>query len=295
MNSHSKKVVLARKAVFAGKAWLGCGTALAVLMLASGACAQQRDFDVPTQEATKAVPEFARQAGVKIIASGSALRGVKTQAIKGQIDTRAALARMLDGTGLVVASDDGKIITLKKAAQSPQSGAEAGPASAAAGPESNTVVVVTGIRAGLRAALDEKRASDQIVDAVTATDVGKFPDANIADSLQRISGVAIQRNGGEGQFITVRGLGPEFNNVLVNGRTMATDNQGREFSFDTLSSTIISRAEVFKTSQPNLQEGGIGSTVNIQTARPLDLKGMHVTLQAGATDDLLAKKTSPDA
>src|SRR6185437_15053616 len=101
--------------------------------------------------------------------------------------------------------------------------------------------------------------------------------------------------GGEGQFITVRGLGPEFNNVLVNGRTMATDNQGREFSFDTLSSTIISRAEVFKTSQPNLQEGGIGSTVNIQTARPLDLKGMHVTLQAGATDDLLAKKTSPDA
>lgn len=289
MKSHSRKVV------FAGKTWLGCGAALAVLMLASSACAQQRDFDVPTQEATKAVPEFARQAGVQIIASGSELRGVKTQAIKGQIDTRAALARMLEGTDLVVASDDGKIITLKKAVQSPQNGAEAGTASAAAGPDSNTVVVVTGIRAGLRAALDEKRGSDQIVDAVTATDVGKFPDANIADSLQRISGVAIQRNGGEGQFITVRGLGPEFNNVLVNGRTMATDNQGREFSFDTLSSTIISRAEVFKTSQPNLQEGGIGSTVNIQTARPLDLKGMHVTLQAGATDDLLAKKTSPDA
>ena len=95
-------------------------------------------------------------------------------------------------------------------------------------------VTVKGIRGSLKASLDVKRDSNQIVDAVSAEDVGKFPDANVAESLQRITGVAIDRSGGEGQFITVRGLGPEFNTVLLNGRTIATDNEGREFSFDVL-------------------------------------------------------------
>ncbi len=130
-------------------------------------------------------------------------------------------------------------------------------------------VVVTGIRSSLKRSLDVKRNSTQVVDAISAEDVGKFPDANVAESLQRITGVAIDRTGGEGQFITVRGLGPEFNTVLLNGRTLATDNDGREFSFDVLSSDIIERAEVFKSSVSNLQSGGIGATVNIVTARPL--------------------------
>ena len=119
-------------------------------------------------------------------------------------------------------------------------------------------VTVKGIRGSLKASLDVKRDCNQIVDAVSAEDVGKFPDSNVAESLQRITGVAIDRSGGEGQFITVRGLGPEFNTVLLNGRTIATDNDGREFSFDVLSSDIIQRAEVFKTATPNLQSGGIG-------------------------------------
>ena len=76
----------------------------------------------------------------------------------------------------------------------------------------------------------------------------------------------VDRSGGEGQFITVRGLGPEFNTVLVNGRVMATDNAGREFSFDVLSSNMIQRTDVFKSNVPELQEGGIGATVNIITA-----------------------------
>ncbi len=130
-------------------------------------------------------------------------------------------------------------------------------------------IVVTGIRGSLKRSLDVKRDASQVVDAISAEDVGKFPDANVAESLQRITGVAIDRSGGEGQFITVRGLGPEFNTVLLNGRTLATDNDGREFSFDVLSSDIIQRAEVFKSAVPNLQSGGIGATVNIVTARPL--------------------------
>ena len=156
-------------------------------------------------------------------------------------------------------------------------------------------VVVTGIRSSLKRSLDVKRDSTKVVDAISAEDVGKFPDANIAESLQRITGVAIDRNGGEGQQITVRGLGPEFNNVLLNGRQLATDNDGREFSFDTFSSSIISRAEVFKTSSPDVQSGGIGSTVNIVTSRPLSgSPGTTLNYSVGAIFDDLRGDTSPD-
>ncbi|PVM84504.1 hypothetical protein DDF62_22520 [Caulobacter radicis] len=156
-------------------------------------------------------------------------------------------------------------------------------------------VIVTGIRASLRSSATIKRNASQIVDAVSAEDVGKFPDVNIADSLQRVTGVAIDRNGGEGQFITVRGLGPQFNTVLVNGRVMATDNPGREFSFDVLSPNMIQRTDIFKSSVPQLQEGGIGATVNIITAKPLDGKsGAHLTLSAGGMYDTLRSKASPD-
>ncbi len=167
--------------------------------------------------------------------------------------------------------------------------------SEAAPQEGGDDIVVTGIRSSLRSSLATKRNAENIVDSITAEDTGKFPDTNIADSLQRITGVAIDRSGGEGQFITVRGLGPEFNTVLVNGRIMATDNPGREFSFDVLSSNLIQRVDVYKTSLPQLQEGGIGATVNVVTARPLDGRaGFHATLAAGGIYDSLAEKVSPD-
>ncbi|WP_083500525.1 TonB-dependent receptor [Sphingomonas endophytica] len=169
---------------------------------------------------------------------------------------------------------------------------EAPPTAGAAAGED---IVVTGIRASLSSSAQVKRDANQIVDSITAVDVGKFPDANIAESLQRITGVAIDRSGGEGQFITVRGLGPEFNTVLVNGRVMATDNAGREFSFDVLSSNMIQRTDVYKSPVPELQEGGIGATVNIVTARALSGRsGLHATAQIGGIYDTLREKASPD-
>jgi iron complex outermembrane receptor protein len=142
----------------------------------------------------------------------------------------------------------------------------------------SATVVVSGIRASLSSSLNTKRMQEGVVDAVSAEDAGKFPDTNIAESLQRVTGVQIQRNNGEGRYISVRGLGPEFNNVLVNGRTLTSDTGGREFSFDLLSSDLISKALVYKTSQPFLPEGGIGSTVDIQTARPLSGKVGHTSV-----------------
>lgn len=153
-------------------------------------------------------------------------------------------------------------------------------------------IIVTGIRGSLKQSLDVKRNADQVVDAISAEDVGKFPDTNLAEALQRITGVAIDRSGGEGQFITVRGLGPEFNTVTINGRIIATDNPGREFSFDVLSSDILQRAEVFKTSTPDLQSGGIGSLVNVVTARPLEV-GTSFTVSGAGLYDTLRDEFSP--
>ncbi|SFV01675.1 TonB-dependent receptor [Pseudoduganella namucuonensis] len=157
-------------------------------------------------------------------------------------------------------------------------------------------VVVSGIRASLSSSLTTKRIQDGVVDAVSAEDAGKFPDTNVAESLQRVTGVQIQRNNGEGRYISVRGLGPEFNNVLVNGRTLTSDTGGREFSFDLLSSDLISKALVYKTSQPFLPEGGIGSTVDIQTARPLSGKVGHSSVfNVSDSYDSNSKKNTPSA
>ncbi|MHC1547880.1 TonB-dependent receptor [Phyllobacterium sp. K27] len=162
--------------------------------------------------------------------------------------------------------------------------------------ESGQDIVVTGIRASLQASQDIKRGADGVVDAVSAEDVGKFPDSNVAEALQRITGVAIDRSGGEGRSITVRGLGPEYNTVLLNGRTVATDNAGREFSFDILAADIIQTAEVYKTIDPKTQSGGIGSVVNIKTFRPLDRpKGFSGSVALSGQEDVLREKLGFEA
>ncbi|UVO49538.1 TonB-dependent receptor [Sphingomonas sp. SUN019] len=151
-------------------------------------------------------------------------------------------------------------------------------------------IVVTGLRASLQRAIDVKRNADVIVDSIASEDLGKFPDSNVAESLQRITGVSIDRSGGEGQFVTVRGFGPSFNTVLVNGRTIATENAGRAFSFDLLAAELISGADVYKSSNAVLQDGGIGSTINVKTARPFDIPGTKIVLSAKASYEDIADK-----
>lgn len=155
-------------------------------------------------------------------------------------------------------------------------------------------IVVTGIRGSLERAQDMKREAVGVMDAITAEDLGKFPDSNIAESLQRITGVTIDRNGGEGQFVTVRGFGPSFNTVLVNGRRLVSETGGREFSFDLYPAELISGAEIYKTGTAHLQEGGIGSTINLKTARPLDFKEDKIVATAKALYEKNSDKTTPE-
>jgi len=154
-------------------------------------------------------------------------------------------------------------------------------------------ITVTGIKGSLIKAMDVKQSSDGFVDAIASEDIGKFPDQNVAESLQRISGVAIDRDGGEGQLISVRGLGPEFNAVLVNGRTMATVSGGRAFSFDTLASELINGAEVHKSQTAKIQDGSIGATVNVTTHRPLDIGEFKAVASIKSTYDKLSDSSNP--
>lgn len=138
-------------------------------------------------------------------------------------------------------------------------------------------VQVKGIRASMISSANLKRDSQGVVDGIVAEDIGKFPDTNLAESLQRISGVSIDRSNGEGSKVTVRGVGPDFNLVLLNGRQMPTSTGGRAFEFSDLASESISAVEVYKTSRASTPVGGIGATINIKTARPLDNPGFHAS------------------
>ena len=145
-------------------------------------------------------------------------------------------------------------------------------------------IVVTGVRASLERARDIKRTSSGVVDAVSAEEIGKFPDTNLAESLQRIPGVSIDRRAGEGGRVTVRGFGPQFNLVTVNGRQLATSDidligsdggdfnraTSRSFDFSNLASEGVSRLEVYKTGRAAIPSGGIGAAINVVTMRPLD-------------------------
>lgn len=158
-------------------------------------------------------------------------------------------------------------------------------------------VVVTGIRASMERAMDIKRNSAGVVDSINAEDMGKFPDTNLAESLQRITGVSIDRQNGEGSKITVRGFGDENNLVLLNGRMMpaagvyggggtsASFGASRGFDFANLASESVSGVQVYKTGKADIASGGIGATVNIQTAKPLDHDGFKASFGAKALND----------
>ncbi len=161
------------------------------------------------------------------------------------------------------------LLTGAAAVQAQQTGATAAPAA-----QSLETVVITGIRKSLDSAVTLKRDNRGLVDGIVAEDIGKFPDTNLAESMQRIAGVSIDRNmSGEGSQVTVRGVGPQFNMVLLNGRQMPTSNgAGRAFDFANLSSDSVSALEVYKTARASSPTGGIGATINVKTARPLDVR-----------------------
>ncbi len=150
-------------------------------------------------------------------------------------------------------------------------------------------VVVTGIRGSLRNAINVKREANAVVDVITAEDVGKFPDRNVAESLSHIPGVSIDRRFGEGEKVAILGTDPALNRMLLDGHALASadwggndnDPSSRTFNYSLLAPELVDRLEVYKSPEPRIEEGSLGGTVIVRTRRPLDLAPNSVFASGG--------------
>ncbi|GAA69289.1 MULTISPECIES: TonB-dependent receptor [unclassified Pseudoalteromonas] len=160
------------------------------------------------------------------------------------------------------------------------------------------VIQVTGIRSALSKSASIKQDSSGVVDAISAEDIGKLPDTNLAESLQRISGVSIDRANNEGNQVSVRGFGPGFNLVTLNGRQMPNSSVlqeagvSRSFNFREIAAESVSGVAVYKTGKANVASGGIGATININTAKPFDFDGFKAFANAKAIKDTSSEKSN---
>ncbi|HVL08344.1 MAG TPA: TonB-dependent receptor plug domain-containing protein, partial [Burkholderiaceae bacterium] len=158
-------------------------------------------------------------------------------------------------------------------------------------------VSVVGYRYAIEKSLDQKRNANAIVEVVNAEDIGKFPDKNVADALQRVPGVIVTRSGGEGKNVSVRGLSPELTLTQLNGNYVASaESNGdptRSFNYMLLPSNMLSSAELFKTPEARLDEGGVGGTVILHTRRPLDMESNSGFATVEGTYSDTSKTTDP--
>ena len=171
----------------------------------------------------------------------------------------------------------------------------------------NGEIVITGIRASIQASLNSKRNNDMVSEVITAQDIGKFPDKNVADSLGRLTGVNVVTGSasaggfGENSTVSIRGTDPTLNLTLLDGHSIATGDWfvldqtsgGRSFDFSLLPSEIVGKIEVYKSSQADLPEGGIGGTINLHSRMPLDLPAGTASVTAQANYNDLADKWEP--
>jgi TonB-dependent receptor len=175
---------------------------------------------------------------------------------------------------------------------------------AAPAAEELETVVVVGIRGSLQKASDIKHDAVNTVESVLAEDIAKMPDLNLAESIQRIPGVAMTREGGEGRNITLRGFAPDFTSTTLNGMEIPassdgldsggfTINAGRAFDFHVFASELFNRIDIQKTQRASLEEGGIAGTVDLYTAKPFDFKGRTVVASAQGGYNSLTRKTDP--
>src|SRR5471032_142657 len=180
----------------------------------------------------------------------------------------------------------------------PSQAADAAAGTTAGASDQLSEITVTGLRASLQKSLDIKKESAGIVDAISAEDIGKFPDSNLATAMERIPGVTVSRaavsltgtggtsSGGGSTQITVRGFGPQFNETLYDGRQVPTaiGNVTRGFDFCSIGSEFVSQVDVLKTPDTTLSSGAIGATINIKYPKPFDHPGMQLAGSLSGTD-----------
>jgi len=207
-----------------------------------------------------------------------------------KMNRRARLVRelMLGAGALVALGSAGQAwAQAAPAAQPPADDAAEAPGDA---------IVVTGYRKSIEQSLEQKREANSLIEVITAEDIGKFPDKNVADALQRVPGVIITRDGGEGSRVSIRGLDDGLTLTLLNGNFIAGADSGdpqRSFNYVLLPSNFIASTEVYKSSEARLEEGGVGGTVILNTRRPFDLPAWSGFVSAEGTYSDTTKKFDP--
>jgi iron complex outermembrane recepter protein len=201
----------------------------------------------------------------------------------------------LSGNALLIAATSA--IALAAATPAFAQDAAAAPASPAAVSDGSPAeeVIITGIRGSLQRNLDIKRAASGVVDAISAEDIGKFPDSNVASALQRLPGLSIQRSGarGEATGVSIRGFGGDFVDTLYDGRHISTATGGRGVDFSTVGADFVGRLSVYKTPDVELSTSAIGGTIDVQFPKPFDRPGFHVSATASGAIQSRNKDVEP--
>lgn len=344
------------------RAALAVGASVVAMSAAWDVQAQVRRFDVPAQPAQSGVQELGQQAGLQVLARQDDLAGRRTSAVAGDFDARDGLRRGLQGSGLVVRSDDGRTLTLGVAGETQDargdiqgrvsdargdvffggaevvleelnrrvvtgpdgrfafSGVPAGTytlrttyvgapvrtlmlevdgattADVRIGDDVITMdnVIVVGQRANLASALNDQRNAPNVISAVSSDFIGQFPDQNVTEAAQRIPGVSINRDQGEGRFISIRGANPNLNAITIGGVGVpSAESDQRQVALDVIPSELVDTLTVTKSLTPENDGDAIGGVVNIDPATAFSRQGFGGAVTVEGVHNDLRGKVSP--
>jgi iron complex outermembrane receptor protein len=282
--------------------------ALALQAAAATASAQETSIAteaIPSQPLDRALNSLSRQTGLQFIYTTQATGNPQTQAIPAGLLPEEGLKQMLTGTGLRYRYLNSTTVTIeteavKSAPVAAPPATQALTQTAAVSPSAEVpledienIEVIGTYSRSLEQAVDIKRANIEFSDSIVATDVADFPEQNLAEALQRMPGVAIERNKGLGSKVNVRGLPSEYTHVTINDLATASGSSGREVEFDIFAAEIIQRVTVQKSPNAADEEGGIAGSVQISTARPFDYDGRRLVVSAEGAYNSISEETDP--
>lgn len=279
---------------------------------------QHYQFDIKQLPANQGLKLFAQQAQLQVLFSAELVKGRRTNRVSGYYSVTEAISLVLAGTGLTPAFTDSRILTIT-ADNSRPSGEEesvnlekkklsgviafltamvsnSGVQAQQSGTEGliEEVIVTGSYQKSLEKAVEIKRTAVGFSDSVVASDIADFPEQNLAEALQRIPGVTIERNKGLGNKVNVRSLPSEFTHVTINDLATASGSGGRDIEFDSFASDIIQQVTVKKSPTAADEEGGIAGTVEITTARPFDYSGRKVIVSAEGAYNTISEEIDPN-
>ncbi|MBW8882694.1 MAG: TonB-dependent receptor plug domain-containing protein, partial [Asticcacaulis sp.] len=253
----------------------GLMAAVSVLAVTAGAASAQgaeKTFNIPAEPASAALKDFARQSGLQVLAASADLNGVTTNAVSGSFEPREALQRLVDGKGLEIRNDgNGTILVVNARAQAANGTAAA--TEAPTTPASDQVVVVTGFKKSYADAVRMKRSAVGITDSISSDGLGRFPDLNVGEAVQRIPGVQINREAGSRDAtINLRGLPGTYARTTLNGQAFAEPILDSSTPLGAFNADIFSAISIIKSPSAADQPGGLSGNVDLQIAPALSRK-----------------------